>query len=123
MRSVAIEYPKFLISDLLGSVLRFPLWWYGDGIVHLVGWMAGKLAFRWKSYGFVIWMQNLFVPMYGQYDWAGRLVSFVMRIVVLIGRAIGFLVEAIGYLVLLFAYVAAPVIAALLFIFNLAASF
>jgi len=123
MRSVAIEYPKFLVADILGSFLRFPMWWYGDGIVRLFGWIARQLAFRWKSYGFVIWIQNLFVPMYGQYDWSGRLVSFVMRIVVLIGRAIGLFVEAIGYLVLLFAYVAAPVVATLLFIFNLAASF
>ena len=122
MRSVAVEYPKFLIADLLGSVLRFPLWWYGEGIVRLFGWVAGQLAFRWKSYGFVIWIQNLLVPMYGQYDWSGRLVSFVMRIVVLIGRAIGLLVEAIGYLVLLLAYAAAPVIAAILLVFNLAAS-
>ena len=123
MRSVAVEYPKFLIADILGSVLRFPMWWYGEGIVHLSGWIARQLAFRWKSYGFVIWMKNLFVPMYGQYDLAGRLVSFVMRIAVLIGRAIGLFVEAVGYLVVLLAYVAAPVVATLLFIFNLAASF
>jgi hypothetical protein len=123
MRSVAVEYPKFLVSDLLGSVIRFPLWWYGEGLVLLVGWMSGRLAFRWKSYGFVIWMQNLLVPMYGQYDLAGRLVSFVMRIVVLIGRLVGFLLEAIGYLLMLVIYASAPVLAALVFVFNLAASF
>lgn len=121
MRSFAVEYPKFLVSDLLGSVLRFPLWWFSDGVVHLATWVVGRLAFRWKSYDFVIWMRNLLVPMYGQYDWSGRLVSFLMRIVVLIARFIAFIVEAIGYAMLFMLFISAPVLAVLLFILNVGA--
>jgi len=120
---MAVEYPAFLVSDLLGSVLRFPLWWYGEGFLRVTGWMRTKLAYRWKSYAFVIWMQNILVPMYGQYDWSGRLVSFIMRLVVLVARAIAFIAEAVWYAFLTAAYAMLPVIAALLFIFNLAASF
>jgi hypothetical protein len=79
MRTVAVEYPKLLVTDVFGSVLKFPLWWYGEGTVRVASWIMRTLTFRWRSYGFVIWIQNIFVPMYGQYDWSGRLVSFVMR--------------------------------------------
>lgn len=122
MRTVAVEYPKLLVTDVFGSVLKFPLWWYGEGTVRVASWIMRTLTFRWRSYGFVIWIQNIFVPMYGQYDWAGRLVSFVMRIVVLVGRGIGYCVEALAYLFLFCLYLVAPVGAALLFLFNLAAS-
>ena len=119
---MAVEYPAFLAADLFGSLLRFPLWWYGEGIIRLSGWMRGRLLYRWKSYAFVIWMQNLFVPMYGQYDWAGRLVSFVMRLVVLAARAVAYVFEILFYAVALVVYAMLPVIAALLFVFNLAAA-
>ncbi len=121
MRSASLELTKFVFAETVGSVIRFPIWWYGEGLSRLVGWIVKQLSYRWKSFSFVIWMQNLFVPMYGQYDLAGRLVSFVMRLVVLIGRGIFIGFEAAGYLVLLFAYVIVPPISFLMAAYSLLA--
>jgi hypothetical protein len=33
-----------------------------------------------------VWIKNIFTPMYGQYDWQGRLISLFMRIVQIIFR-------------------------------------
>ncbi|MEN9558024.1 MAG: hypothetical protein RL141_393 [Candidatus Parcubacteria bacterium] len=57
----------------------------------------GRLRYRARAYALGIWIRNFFVPMYGQYDWAGRLVSVFMRFVVLVGRGIALGVEAAVY--------------------------
>jgi hypothetical protein len=81
------------------------------------------LRYRARAYAFVIWIKNFFVPMYGQYDWTGRLVSIFMRIVVLIGRGIALVVEAMVYAAGLVVWVLAPFVALLMFITNLYGSF
>jgi hypothetical protein len=123
MRSASLELTKFVFAETVGSVIRFPIWWYGEGLSRFVGWIGKQLSYRWKSFSFVIWMQNLLVPMYGQYDLAGRLVSFVMRLVVLIGRGIFISFEAVGYLILLFAYAIVPPISFLIAAYSLLAFF
>ena len=98
-----------LIGDLLGSVFRFPLWWYSEGLLGVVRWAARSLSYRFRGYAISLWVRNLFVPMYGTRDWAGRLISLVMRIVVILARSLAFMVEAIVYLSLILAWFFAPV--------------
>lgn len=95
---------KLLVVDLLGSVAWFPVWWYTQGLAGVIRKIGAALRYRARAYAFVIWMKNLFVPMYGQNDLAGRAVSIFMRIVVLIGRGIAFVVEALVYVVGLIAW-------------------
>ncbi len=113
-----MELTKFVFSETIGSVLRFPLWWYTDGLAKLGAWIVRELKYRWKAYAFAIWIQNMFVPMYGQYDWSGRLVSFIMRIVVLIGRGIALTFEACAYVALMIAYLLAPPVSIILAVFS-----
>lgn len=109
----------FVGGDLIGSVVRFPLWWYTEGMMALANWFLRELRFRWKSYSFGIWLRNFFVPMYGQYDWSGRLISVIMRFVVLCARAVALVVEAIFYLFGCVAWALLPPLALLLFLLNL----
>lgn len=120
MVSEASGVVKYFLVDLAGSVIRFPIWWYTSGFAGVAKGLGRELQYRWKSYNFVIWMKNFFVPMYGQHDWSGRLISVFMRLVVLIGRAIGIVVEALVYGMLLMAWLAAPPAFLLLFLLNVA---
>lgn len=79
---------------------------------------VNALRYRFQAYAFRIWIRNFFVPMYGQHDWSGRIVSFFMRLVVLIGRLIALLVEAFVYALGLALWLAAPAILALLTVFS-----
>lgn len=88
---------KLLFGDLLGSVAWFPVWWYTKGLSGVIQKVGAALRYRARAYAFAIWLKNLFVPMYGQRDLAGRAVSVFMRMVVLIGRGIAFVVEALVY--------------------------
>lgn len=91
---------RFVFLDLILSVLHFPLWWYSDGLGSVLGRGRRALAFRWKSFAIGVWIRNLFVPMYGQHDFMGRMVSVVMRFVMLIGRLIFIAFEAFYYFLL-----------------------
>lgn len=107
---------RLLLSETLGSVIRFPFWWYTEGLIEAARWCARGLRYRWESAGIAVWVKNFFVPMYGQYDLAGRLVSVVMRFAVLIGRLIGLVIEAAGYCLLLIVWVLLPAVSLLLFL-------
>ena len=68
------------------DILMFPWWWYTRGVRGVLRW-AGRTLRGWEQVvGLRFWARNLFVPMFGQTDVQGRLISVAMRVVVLIGR-------------------------------------
>ncbi len=106
--------------DFLGSILWFPVWWYTLGLKKLALRFWVGLQYRVSSYGLRIWIKNMFVPMYGQYDIQGKIVSFFMRFVVLIGRSIALAVEAVVYALGLAVWIAAPATFLILFLTSAA---
>ena len=88
---------RLVIIDLAGSVVWFPIWWYTRGFDHVLQAAVRAIQYRVRSYGLKIWIQNFFVPMYGQYDWSGRLISVLMRFVVLVARIVALGVESLLY--------------------------
>lgn len=112
---------RLIFVDLLGSVAWFPVWWYTKGftLIRTKAWAA--LRYRSQSYGFKIWIRNFFVPMYGQHDITGKLVSVFMRFIVLIGRSIAIVVEAVIYGAGLLLWLAAPAVLSLLALSSFAA--
>lgn len=123
MKSRVGAVSHLLFIDLLGSVAWFPVWWYTKGLLMVANSAFNALRYRARAYSFVIWIKNFFVPMYGEYDWTGRLISVFMRFVVLIGRSIALVVEAMVYAAGLVVWVLAPAVALLLFLTNLFGSF
>lgn len=120
MNSRVGSVAQLLFVDLLGSIAWFPVWWYTKGLVKVANYALMTLRYRAKAYSFVIWLKNFFVPMYGQHDIAGRLVSVFMRFVVLVGRSVAIVVEALLYVVGLIAWLALPVVAILFLLANIA---
>ncbi|HLD31659.1 MAG TPA: hypothetical protein VJB37_02070 [Patescibacteria group bacterium] len=81
-----------MLLELVVDLLYFPFWWYSGGVKmimitsgHL--WQDGNLQL---SPG--LWLKNIFVPMFGQTDWQGRLMSIFMRLVNVIIRSFGLLI-------------------------------
>lgn len=77
-----------LSLEFLFDFLYAPIWWYTKGLVR-----AGRFAARLVAAGNAqfapgLWLLNIFVPMFGQYDWQGRLVSFFVRLVNVIIRSL-----------------------------------
>lgn len=97
MKSRAGSVAQLIVVDLLGSIVWYPVWWYTKGLQKVVRAVLHQLEYRSRSYAFAIWIRNFFVPMYGQYDWSGRLISVFMRFFVILGRCIAITVEALVY--------------------------
>jgi len=81
---------RFFFKDFLGDFVAFPLWWYSRGTVQVIQFILDRAERMAQSLSLKIWIKNLFVPMYAQYDIAGRIISFFLRIVVLIYRFVVF---------------------------------
>lgn len=70
------------------DIAYFPLWWYTRGLVDVMSGAGSMLAGQAKGLAIGVWVANLFTPMYGQYDWQGRLISFFVRFAQIILRSI-----------------------------------
>jgi hypothetical protein len=110
----SFSIPGFLVEETVGSIVHFPLWWYGEGLLDALRWMGRSLSYRFRAYQLGLWMTHLFTPMYGQYDVASQFISAVVRIAVVIGRCIALLFEAFAYSLLILAWIAAPALFLLL---------
>ena len=82
---------KYFFGDLVGGIVLFPVWWYTRGLLVAAKGAAGAFASANRNIGFTVWLKNLFVPMYGETELSGRLVSFGVRLGVLGFRGLGVL--------------------------------
>ena len=97
--NILIQGGKAIVS-LAWEILYFPVWWYSAGF-----WLQAKRSWRFlanggRTLGVAVWLKNIFVPMYGQTDFAGRAISFVIRFLQVVVRGAAWLC----LLVLAFSY-------------------
>jgi hypothetical protein len=97
-----------IFLETIGQVVYFPVWWYTRGFVSVLGFVGRSIYNQYESLGLGVWLKNLFVPMYGINDWAGRLISLLIRLFMIFFRGlfliffiILFFLLIIGYLLLL----------------------
>jgi hypothetical protein len=76
-----------LFVEAILDVFYFPIWWYSGGLKHAAQWCLNLLKAGNFRLAPLLWLQNIAIPMYGQYDWQGRAVSFFMRLVQVIIRS------------------------------------
>ena len=99
---------KTLFFDIAWDFVYFPIWWYTVGLQHIVmnGMknilaMADHLALR-------LLVLNIFKPMFAQTDRAGRIISFFMRVVILIARSVYLFIYTLLQLVLIVGWIIVP---------------
>lgn len=102
---------KIITIDLLFDIVRWPVWWYSEGLK-----IAWDKIFTWtfgfqQRIGLSIWLKNWFRPMYGQYDWQGRIISFFFRTITIIFKVAQFLVGFSVFFILFLLYLVLPLIA------------
>lgn len=118
MLTVIAHTLKLVTWDLFRDTLRFPLWWYKDGLL-LATTTIYRWAFDWHNrLGVGIWIKNWFKPMYAQYDWQGRLISLFFRSLMIIWKSILFLLGLLVFLFIYLLYLVAPLVAIIFFILS-----
>lgn len=108
-----------IFFDFLFDFVWFPLWWYTVGMKRALFFVAqlfrdGNL---YLSPG--LWLKNIFVPMFGQHDLQGRLVSFFMRLINVIGRTIALLIWLVICILIFFIWPLLPILVIYMFFQSL----
>jgi len=104
-----LTYSVQIILQIIGEILYFPVWWYSVGLGRLILGLADFWHGREQGLGFLIWAENIFVPMYGQRDIASRIISFVMRLIQIIIRGAALLCWLAALLAVLAVWLVLPV--------------
>jgi hypothetical protein len=102
---------KAVFYDVGGGLVIAPVFWYTRGLVDAAKWCRNFWFDGWNRFGLGVWAKNLFVPMYGQSDITGRLISIFMRLVEIIARFVVMIFWTIFALALFVLYVAGPLFA------------
>ena len=100
---------KAVFIDTIADFLYTPLWWYTRGLWRQMRGTVGSLAKQQRDLAIAVWLKNLFVPMYGQYDITGRIISFFMRLAQIVGRAIVLVIWVALLLMWLVVWILIPV--------------
>ncbi len=77
---------RLILSELLSGVFALPVWWYTRGLVLVSTWCRETVKNTSQLFGLGVWVKNLFVPMYGETEWSGRAISFVIRVAMIFVR-------------------------------------
>ena len=107
-----------VLKDVLLDIVMFPVWWYSRGLLLCLRWSVATFQSYAKYFAVTLWMQNLFVPMFGQTDWQSRLISIFMRSVQIVGRSLALAMVTTGLVVALAAYMAGPILLALFTLYH-----
>lgn len=99
---------RAVVGATVAEFLYTPIWWYTWGLWKQLKAVMGSFTARQEALAVDVWLKNLFVPMYGQYDIAGRLISFFMRLVQSIGRIMVLIIWAALLLLWLMAWLLIP---------------
>ena len=113
-------YAGKILVDLIRDIIYFPLWWYSRGLKQIVIKLKNFLVNKERSLALFVWIKNIFRPMYAQYDWAGILISFFVRLFQIIVRGIFMLFWLALALLALGLWLILPVLAIYEIIFQLA---
>lgn len=113
-----ILFQKLFVDALL-DVLFFPVWWYADGLKRLSIYLLRAFQHADVRLAPGLWLKNIFVPMFGQYDWQGRLMSIFMRIVNVFFRGFALLMYALVLIFIILFWITIPIIIGTLFTLSL----
>ncbi len=102
---LAIKQTADLFFEFLFDLLRFPWWWYAGGLRLVMDkcWRGFSTARARVSLG--VFAKYLFKPMYQDYSLQGRLISFFMRLFLLIFKTVRLSLSAVWYLALIVGWV------------------
>ncbi|HQB50875.1 MAG TPA: hypothetical protein PLT32_01505 [bacterium] len=98
----------YIIWRIVREIFWFPFWWYSQGWFSWIGYWRVWLIKTSRGLALMVWLKNLFVPMYGQKDAASFIISFVIRLIQIVFRLAIWLVCWLIALVAIMAWPATP---------------
>ncbi len=107
---VLIATLKYIAVEIIWDIIYFPIWWYSKGLVGVFQFCITSASFHVnRRMALGIWVKNMFRPMYGDYTREGRIISFFMRLVVLIWKLVGTVLWLIILILIFIVWIALPI--------------
>jgi hypothetical protein len=103
--TLALQQTINLILEFLLDIVRFPWWWYSGGLKQVMAkcWRAFSATRARVALG--VFAKYLFKPMYQDYTWQGRVISFFMRLFLLVVKLVRYILAAAWYALLVLAWI------------------
>lgn len=98
-----------IVLEFFWHLVYFPVWWYTEGLKRALFYCFNMFRAGNDLLAPGLWLQNLFVPMFGQHDWQGRIVSVMMRFINVIIRGIGLLIWFLAVLIIFSLWIFWPI--------------
>lgn len=108
-----------IAADVFGSLAYFPVWWYTRGALRTAKMCMHTVAEQARDYGVNVWIKNLFVPMFGQHDFWGKLISFWLRTTMILFYSFLLLMLSLAMLAAFILWLVVPIAAVVIFFGNL----
>lgn len=105
-----VQSVKVLFWELFKEIVYFPIWWYTGGLKRHLLYVWHSVVRLNRNLSLSLMFKNIGKPMFGQYDRAGRIISFFMRLLLLVTRSIVFILFSLFYLLLLIAWAVLPLV-------------
>ncbi len=106
-----IIFQRLLLEAFL-DLIYFPVWWYTGGLKYATLRCLELLKDGNARLAPGLWFRYILVPMYGQYDIQGRIISFFMRLFNTIFRFAALIIWLAVCLWLILIWILIPVIIA-----------
>ncbi|MBU1131803.1 hypothetical protein KKC32_00935 [Patescibacteria group bacterium] len=116
--NIAAKSVRFIFVEIIGDFFYFPFWWYTGGVKKSLARMSDTVSQGNQEFGVTIWIKSLFKPMYGQYDWQGRIISFFMRLFQIVVRSMLLLFWTVFSVLVFFIWIFLPLFIILQILFN-----
>lgn len=98
-----------LIIKLVLDFFYFPVWWYSGGLLWVGAGLWNVFQGGNSRLAPMLWLKNIFVPMFGQRDIQGRLMSVFIRFFNIIFRSIALLFWFLLLLSVFFLWLVFPI--------------
>jgi len=102
---------KNTFLQALISLIIFPFWWYTIGLKERFFKLIKGIRNLAHNLALKIMFTYLFKPMFGEFSWSGRIISFFMRLILLFWRLFLFILGLAGQLLFFVIWIALPILA------------
>ncbi len=108
-QNILIRTIKLLLVDALREILFFPIWWYTLGLKKIVLYVLNSISNTNRNLALTVLIKHVFKPMFGIQDRQGRIISFFMRLVLILARSVVFIVITIFNIAIIIFWLLLPV--------------
>jgi hypothetical protein len=98
-----------VLIDEIKTILYFPIWWYSRGFLEMLKRAKNFIISIEQGLGFWIWVKNLFVPMFGQRDLSGRIISFFLRLFQIFVKGLVLVIVIVIVIVVIIVWLVLPI--------------